>query len=313
MVDMYPTTFSDSMDAIEPLFVKFEITEYSPNFTTMFFDFDYDLYKDNYPDLVGFNIYFAPTSDELPIKINTGIVDSNYFIHKRNAFAKIPRAYYLIEGVGKDGKIYRSQLFDTYCEPHNDTKILLQNELYGLMAPTALSFFPALLYFLRRTGENCPKCVGAGNNVRKGQAGMGDCQVCYGTSFVGGYYKPTISFISYNTPIQETLVNTEDGMESSVRVNIRSSGYFGVIKPKDYIREFRPPNRIWIVEMVTKSESLGRPVSYNMDCTQLSISSRLYTKPLPVIKLPKMVYYDTVLNDYDSIKNSVTENIPEQR
>lgn len=86
-------------------------------------------------------------------------------------------------------------------------------------------------FHLRRriTGQVCTYCT----SPETGQITRANCPYCYGTGFVGGYYKPQEMWVEMNPDVKMRRLDPEQGMISGVQKNIKCLAY-PVAHPNDY-------------------------------------------------------------------------------
>lgn len=275
---------------VSNLYIEFDIVEVNTNYNTLYWHIQEQFHKDVI--FKGFNVLFSYTENDGFKKVNSSTIDSNKFTHNIKNFNKLRRGYYKIEAISNNDKIYHSETYGLY--PHIDefSNLILRREMFGLMTTTPLALLKVLFYFKRYSGEKCSKCKTIGRSAQ------GNCPICLGTGWSGGYFKPNLGFIKFDSMVAEQTNIDENGVSNYVGTQIRTSAAFGVLRPKDLIKEIQAPNRLWIVENVQKTEANNRPISLIMNVKQAETGHPLSAIPAPRIKLPPKIYYETFREVY---------------
>lgn len=143
-----------------------------------------------------FNIYRCESQDGDFILLNTSPLSGNTFTDTSTmAFSKFNKDYYIVEVILSTGQVIRStptswqntrtKLVDLKALDIQRREWLLLTKFTGIES----------YVFRRRTyGERCPNCW----NPDTEMVTKDDCQVCFGTSFKGGYFPATKTYIQYD-------------------------------------------------------------------------------------------------------------------
>lgn len=148
---------------------------------------------------------------------------------------------------------------------------------------------PCVVYQQKRGGVKCTRCY---DPIQKNRL-ISNCNVCYGTSWVGGYHKPIDCYIDFS-PNPKTLVIEAWGETQPNESNILLSN-FPDIHPRDIIRELRE-NRLWRVVNVTQTEKRRVPMLQFARVTEIkpgdveyriTLSEQLVTKKTDELEATK--------------------------
>lgn len=106
---------------------------------------------------------------------------------------------------------------------------------------------PVMIYKKRHDGTLCPECW---DKVLK-RSTKSNCEVCYGTGRIGGYYSPFESWMEFEPdPKSEQVVDW--GLKQTAQSEVMALGY-PLLTPDDIIVELKP-NRFWKIENVKYPE-----------------------------------------------------------
>lgn len=102
---------------------------------------------------------------------------------------------------------------------------------------------PAMVFKKRRDGTHCPNCW---DNILK-RVTKSNCQTCYGTGKLGGFYPPIEVWASFsmNSKIEQVV---QWGRRQMGAIDIEFTNY-PLLNPDDIMVELQP-NKIWKVEQV---------------------------------------------------------------
>lgn len=222
----------------------------------------------NIPDTWGnckFNVYFTPGGTDTYVKLNTLLLNNPFFKDSSSLeYSKFGNGNYVVEviQVSTNRSIKSKPTFVEYKRREKIDKIAfeIQRREYLLLSKFAgvKSFF-----FKKRTyGVRCPRCW----NERLEKVMDDHCEVCFGTSWEGGYFDPIPVFVQYeSTP------------------SSRLKGYHGELEPNSIsgwtiaLPEMHPDDvlvrtgdfSLYRVITVTPTELQTRPVKQTMNLTQL--------------------------------------------
>lgn len=133
---------------------------------------------------------------------------------------------------------------------------------------------PCLVYNRRRTGIPCPVCF---DPVQKKRS-VSNCQSCFGTNWVGGFYDPIDAWVDF-TPNPKNALITQWGetQENMTRVLMAN---FPLVFPGDIIRELRT-NRLWrIGQRVNVTEKRRVTLLQFPEVTQIKPGDIEYKLPI---------------------------------
>ena len=152
--------------------------------------------------------------------------------------------YYRVRAVEDGGSVFTSQ--ETTWDGNLDLVGLYVNEEH-LFEMRWVDGVPALIYKKIHDGTYCTECW---DNVLK-RVTKSNCQVCYGTGRVGGYYPPYEAWMKFEPdPKLEQVVDW--GRRQTGQTDILFTSY-PLLTPDDIIVELKP-NRFWKVERVQYPE-----------------------------------------------------------
>lgn len=245
-----------------------------------------------------FNVYYRETSSTPWVLLTPDGISDLRFTHRNPNYDKFQRGHYKLEAVLISG-VTESREVDLFSKATVYDNRLIRAELFDLMSNVNSLVMPAVAYQRRLSGDPCPRC---GPDVSIG-ALQGKCPVCFGTSWIGGFYCPILLYLSFSEIIRNETSHPGDRFIQESMNQIRTSAGFGFLKVGDYIREILPPNRLWAVASEAHSESNNRPLSYLLGVKQEESNHPLYLRVLPEITLPTYVTY---LNVFEELNNANT-------
>lgn len=121
---------------------------------------------------------------------------------------------------------------------------------------------PVLVYNRRRGGVACPSCFDPIQKKRTSSS----CNVCYGTNWVGGFYKPIDTYIDF-TPNPKASTIQQWGEVQPNETNALASN-FPTLVPGDLIRELHV-DRLWRVVQATETEKRRVPMLQFLRVTEI--------------------------------------------
>jgi len=121
-------------------------------------------------------------------------------------------------------------------------------------------------YLLKRKwwGPRCPVCT----DFNTGEVTSSECDTCYGTGIVGGYYDPVLSWIKMNTHSRQASVETMSGHTDVKTVKARFVAY-----------PYLTVGDVWINADSDERYIIG-------DANPIAVSAQIRSKPL--IQTPDM-------------------------
>jgi hypothetical protein len=106
---------------------------------------------------------------------------------------------------------------------------------------------PSLIFKRRRGGIACKNCF---DPIQKKRT-ISNCTVCYGTNWLGGFFKPLDSYVDFSpNPKTSTITNWGEVQENECNALLSNHPD---VAPGDVIRELRD-HRMWRVVHVTVTE-----------------------------------------------------------
>lgn len=217
-----------------------------------------------------FNVYFCP-SDSGPFeRLNATPIDGNSITdYETQEYLKFNRGHYIVEAILLDQGSAAVKSPIVSWESHQRRWVELRSIEIQRREYFLLSKFVGIksYVFTNKTyGERCPECW----SYTAGKAVKDNCTTCFGTTFKGGYFGPTTTYMQYDpTPNQNMKV------------------YFGSFEPDQIgawtisFPEIRPDDiivrsgdwSVYRVDGLTNTELQGRPVRQITKLTQLSKSN----------------------------------------
>lgn len=112
---------------------------------------------------------------------------------------------------------------------------------------------PCFMHVRRRNGVLCGNCFDkiSGKRLRS------NCNVCYGTNWEGGFYKPLDGYVDFSPSPNATLIQ-EWGETQPNETDVLMSNY-PQLSPGDLIRELRR-QRLWRVVRIKETEKRRVPM-----------------------------------------------------
>lgn len=203
--------------------------------------------------------------------------DGVVYIDRVDLMGKFKPAFYQIKAV-VDGVKQESKPAGLLAPPNDEVLRLQRRERFKLAKYDGV---PALLYSRRRSGEQCPRCV-----PTREQGDMGvDCMVCFGTGFKEGYYPPLPIYVA-NQSLMHQGSNLQDTLvKDNSNANLWTSNWT-IISPEDVIIEMVPPNYVWTVTGVQRSERRRAGIRQLLTVAQADKGRVIYNLPIPDIRFP---------------------------
>jgi len=151
---------------------------------------------------------------------------------------------------------------------------------------------PALLYARRRSGKRCTRCA---RDPVRGPAGS-NCTVCFGVGLEGGYYPPVPFYIGIQALKSQGVEVREEIISENSNGNCWTSNWT-LIAPEDVLVEMVPPNHVWHVTGVQRTERRRYGVRQILTIKEADIGGPLARLPIPDFAFPdrsRMWYLDPV-------------------
>jgi hypothetical protein len=132
--------------------------------------------------------------------------------------------------------------------------------------------------FIRRTfGTKCTNCYDA---VRQ-KSTSSNCQYCYGTTFLGGYFAPIKLFMQLN-PLVRANQKTDLQNAENLRIDGVWCSNYPILAPGDLIVEVQEPNHRYVIESpVSRTEQHNALVEQRFPVTQIHLSRIEMQVPAP--------------------------------
>jgi hypothetical protein len=153
---------------------------------------------------------------------------------------------------------------------------------------------PAFVYTRRRTGQVCPRCVG---DKEMGDLGV-DCMTCFGTGFRGGYYPPVPIYVAHQDLKTEGSNIQQNYVKDSSSTNLWTSNWT-IMSPEDVVIEMSPPNQVWRVTGMQKSERFRAPSRQIFTANEADKGHAIYRLPIPDFDWPdrREIFFQDFDND----------------
>lgn len=178
-----------------------------------------------------------------------------------------------------DGREIISNTASLAAPPNEDVLRLQRRERFKLSKYDGV---PALLYTRRRSGEPCPRCVT--NNAHQGDFGI-NCRICYGTGIKDGYYLPLPIYVAAQVLKSEGTRLTDNKVTESSNTNLWTSNW-SIVSPEDVIIEMTPPNLVWQVTGVQRTERRRSPVRQLITANEPDKGHVLAQLPITAFEFP---------------------------
>ena len=146
------------------------------------------------PDILGYNIYYSRTPNGPWIRLNGALVNALEYVHKCVSSNSNVNHYYVVQAVNSyrvEGELSLPNRLQVELERNNHLSFATREIKRRAEMIAQWRGEEVDLYQVKYDGERCP-CV----NLAKMEAKKG-CHICYGTSYVGGYYEPQRIWMSY--------------------------------------------------------------------------------------------------------------------
>lgn len=203
-----------------------------------------------------FHVYYWPGGNEAYIRLTTTPISNQFFSDSTTKeYSKTQEGHYIVEVILP----FTTQIVRSYPTSWNykrrDKIEKIANEIQRREYLLLSKFAGTKAFFFRKKtyGVRCPRCWSAAD-----EKVMDDhCEVCYGTSFEGGYYDPIPVFIQFDpTPTN------------------KQKAYQGVIEPGNF--------NAWTISIpeMTYDDVIIRVASWNVFKIVSSQPTELQTKPV---------------------------------
>lgn len=206
-----------------------------------------------------------------------GSTESVVFIDKVSLSGKFRPTFYQIRAVIGTETV-ESNVAGLQAPPNDDVLRLQRRERFKLAKYDGV---PALLYTRRRTGPPCPRCT---PSREEGDMGV-DCEICYGTGFKGGYYPPLPIYVANQALMTQGSNLTETHVKDNSHANLWTSNWT-IVSPEDVIIEMVPPNHVWTVTGIQRSERRRAAVRQLLTVSEADKGRVVYRLPIPDIQFP---------------------------
>lgn len=216
-----------------------------------------------------FHVYFWPGGDEAHIRLTSTPISNQFFSdHTTREYSKTQEGHYVVEAILP----FTNQIVKSYPVSwrykRRDKIEKIANEIQRREYLLLSKFAGTKAFFFRRKtyGIRCPRCWDA-----KTEKVMDDhCEICYGTSFEGGYYDPLPLFIQFDI----TATN-------------KQKTYQGVLEPNNL--------NGWTISMpeITSDDVIVRVAGWNVYRVISSNPTELQTVPVrQLLSMTQLAKFD---------------------
>ena len=146
-----------------------------------------------------------------------------------------------------------------------------------------VSGVPILIYKKRRDGEACPVCW---DPILK-KVTRSNCQTCYGTGKLDGYYNPIEGWGDVLSPNVEQATIGQQGVIQPESRNMEFTNYPD-IRVGDVIMEVEP-HKFWYVTAKTSPTKSGIVITQSLQLTYVNRSDIEYKLPLPQDTISRLI------------------------
>lgn len=206
-----------------------------------------------------------------------GVTRSLAWVDRVNLLAKQKPMYYQVRASIATRPVVSNTAAITNA-PNEDVLRLQKRERFQLAKYDGV---PAFLYTRRRTGRPCSRCVGA---KEMGDLGV-DCMTCFGTGFEGGYYPPLPIYVAHQDLKTEGSNIQQNYVKESSNTNLWTSNWT-IISPEDVLVEMAPPNLIWRITGMQKSQRRQAVSRQLMTANEADKGHAIYHLPIPDFPWP---------------------------
>lgn len=229
-----------------------------------------------------FNVYKGDTDEGPWLKINQTPISLSNFIEDTTTqdFSKFKRSYYIVE-VQLPAPDYRyiKSPPKTWENSRNNIMEIRANEIIRRETILLSKFIGVDTLVFRRKyfGKRCPNCY----DLVAEKVVKDNCQACYGTSFLGGYYPGIQTRVCYDVTPNNTSLTYLGKMETAQTTAWTIS--YPKVDTLDVIIRI-PDFKIFRVDMVNATELQTVQVRQLMQITELnkaSIEMKLIEQLLP--------------------------------
>lgn len=251
-----------------------------------------------------YNVYYNIVPNNDYILLTKTPIPENTFVHEIASYVKMPRGYYVIEALNKERtKSLKSKEFDIYV-PFDELALKMSKEFMWVLMnhhDHMIDNIPFWLYTKKPFGSaKCPVCYKSNIGSIKSK-----CPTCLGTGFEGGFNFPILGFGTYSAPFNKTVVDLGSRISQEVNQQLQTLAEFALIDVGDYIREAKPPFRLWAVTNVSTSEYNNRPLKLFLNLQLEESGHPLWNVDLPTVTFPKHIHYFNVRDQYNAIYSSI--------
>lgn len=192
----------------------------------------------------------------------------------RSADSDITERYYYRLRVVKRSDLSTLELSGVVVYDDTPNLLVREMQLRQNLVQREYNGIPILYYPVRTTGVRCPECY----DPEMGQKIRSQCQICYDTSYITGYYTPMLMYIQLHED-QTALVQNAETDEIPVRTaTARITGDIN-LQFGDLILEHT--NERWLVSAWERTELQRARVSLNARLHHVFETDVRYRVPLP--------------------------------
>lgn len=145
-----------------------------------------------------FNVYFSQVSNASFKKVNTTPITGTYLIYDgTEEYRKFNNGFYIVEAIQLDfGNAAIQSNPTTWVTYQNDWVFLRAREVQRRESLLLTKFVGVKTHLFKRKtyGKRCPNCW----NHTTHKVMKDFCEVCYGTSFEGGYFDSAPCYMQYS-------------------------------------------------------------------------------------------------------------------
>lgn len=226
-----------------------------------------------------FHVYFSSGGQEAYSRLTTAPISNQFFRDSDSQeYRKTREGRYVVEAILPfTSEVVRSYP-TTWENRRRDRVEKIANEIQRREYMLLSKFSGAKSFFFRKKtyGIRCPRCW----NVKAEHVMDDNCEVCYGTSFEGGYYDPIPVFMQYDP----STANKKKTYSGNIEPNIINAWTISMpeMSSDDVVVRSMDWNIYKVIE-VNPTELQTQPVRQVLSITQLAkddIESKLTSRAI---------------------------------
>jgi hypothetical protein len=205
-------------------------------------------------------------SETGPFQLLASGLNFQYVDGEANNYSAERNYFYIVRVTHKETKKYKDfgPQYNQFPTDPVGLELIRKKNVY-LRTQTGL---PAFLYKKKTFGQYCPNCF----DTIKQRVSKTNCEVCFGSGFAGGYWKPIELYV--NRAIPDSVTKTIGFNKTAGNLVVETSNY-PIIGAGDFLLFPQTGDRYRVVS-ITVHTRMGGPIGQYVNLTEINRSDIEY-------------------------------------